>query len=71
MRALNPAQDYDFFGIGGPEMQREGFESIGVESKQFRYKPFFPWKNFRWITIEAYTHPIHAYTHYVNWRVFR
>lgn len=49
MRAANPEKDYQFVGIGGKEMQAEGFESIGIDTHSFLHKPFFPWKNFQWI----------------------
>jgi lipid A disaccharide synthetase len=49
LKSLNPNVEYRFIGVGGKEMQQEGFESVGVNSSQFLYKPFFPFKNFRWI----------------------
>lgn len=71
LRNTYPGQNYRFIGIGGPEMQKEGLESVGVSSNNFLYKPFFPFKNFFWQLSEAYTHPVHAYTHIRNYLVLR
>lgn len=46
IRKADPSTEFRFVGIGGPQMGHEGLESIGIQSTDFIFKPFFPIKNF-------------------------
>jgi lipid A disaccharide synthetase len=50
LKALHPEKNYSFVGVGGVEMQKEGFKAL-ASSDKLLYKPFMPWKNFKWILL--------------------